>query len=114
VDYRNRFRLVDVPVSTAGGSEIRSIREGYLGNVFVMGMGDELQVQLLSLHSLTEMGYEFTANRHGAVITRQSFRLVIPWVDNLLTFDLRNIQEFREPYRPVDSTIEPTATLTIG
>ena len=97
------YRLVSRPVHTAGGGVLTSIREGYHGNVRVMGMPDELSMQLCGVTVLMELGYEviFSPNSGCMLVNPTTgYALCVERRDGLYIFDIRNILEWLETFDP--------------
>ena len=96
-------RLVSHNVQTAGAGSLKTVREGVLGTVGVMGMSDELQRQLLGTEVLCGFhGYRITLNGLGAFIFNPESTLtgrpvgpfLAKYKDGLIQVDIRNIPEF--------------------
>ena len=96
-------RLVSHNVQTAGAGSLKTVREGVLGTVSVMGMSDELQRQLLGTEVLCGFhGYKITLSGLGAFIFNPESKLtgrpVGPFLakyrEGLIQVDIRNIPEF--------------------
>ena len=97
------YRLVSRPVHTAGGGVLTSIREGYHGNVRVMGMPDELSMQLCGVTVLMELGYEVNFSTYsGCMLVNPTtgYALCVERRQGLYIFDIRNILEWLETFDP--------------
>ena len=93
-------RLINRTIATAGKGNLTSIREGYLGNMLVMGMSDDLQLQLCGAHALTRRGFLISIHCNGALLQRGADHIEIPWTNDILLFDLREIPDFVTAYQP--------------
>ena len=79
-----------------------TIREGFIGNVRVTGMPDEMSMQLCGVGVLVELGYSILIDSGGCMIGNRftGYALDVTWRDGLFIFDIRNILEFVETFDP--------------